>query len=160
MAPDAHRQAIRRQHSSWPRTATGPERDPRVDHADGHGKPRLGLHADPRSPGQSRSRGLPRQDCQPPSRTPPGARARSSEEDNMDRVPEDALGGPARSGLLYRGRLDALRAERFAVLFIIDLSTRRIYIAGIAPEPDAVWMHQMSRNLTDASDGFLTASAS
>jgi putative transposase len=44
---------------------------------------------------------------------------------------------------------------RFAVLFIIDLSTRRIHIAGIAPEPDAAWMRQMSRNLTDAADGFL-----
>jgi putative transposase len=42
------------------------------------------------------------------------------------------------------------------VLFIIDLSTRRINIAGIAPEPDAAWMSQMSRNLTDLGDGFLT----
>jgi hypothetical protein len=45
---------------------------------------------------------------------------------------------------------------RFAVLFIIDLSTRRINIAGIAPEPDAPWMSQMSRNLTDPGDVFLT----
>jgi len=43
---------------------------------------------------------------------------------------------------------------RFAVLFIIDLSTRRIHIAGIAADPDAAWMSQMSRNLTDAADGF------
>jgi hypothetical protein len=41
------------------------------------------------------------------------------------------------------------------VLFIIELSTRRIHIAGIAPEPDAAWMSQMSRNLTDVGDGFL-----
>ena len=40
------------------------------------------------------------------------------------------------------------------MLFVI--STRRIQIAGIASEPDSVWMGQMSRNLTDASDGFLT----
>ena len=43
---------------------------------------------------------------------------------------------------------------RFAVVFIIDLSTRRINIAGIAPEPDAAWMSQMSptsRNLGVAS---------
>jgi hypothetical protein len=45
---------------------------------------------------------------------------------------------------------------RFAVLFLIDLSTRRIHIAGIAPEPDSAWMSQMSRNLTDAGDGFLS----
>ena len=45
---------------------------------------------------------------------------------------------------------------RFAVLFIIDLSTRRVEIAGIASEPDSAWMSQVSRNVTDASDGFLT----
>jgi transposase InsO family protein len=45
---------------------------------------------------------------------------------------------------------------RFAVLFIIELSTRRIEIAGIASEPDAAWMSQVSRNVTDATDGFLT----
>src|SRR5262249_38509602 len=44
---------------------------------------------------------------------------------------------------------------RFAVLFIIDLSTRRIQIAGIVQEPDGAWMSQISRNLTHADDGFL-----
>jgi transposase InsO family protein len=45
---------------------------------------------------------------------------------------------------------------RFAVLFIIELSTRRVEIAGIASEPDGAWMSQMGRNVTDASDGYLT----
>ncbi len=45
---------------------------------------------------------------------------------------------------------------RFAVLLIIELSTRRIHIAGIASEPDGAWMSQISRNLTDVGDGFLT----
>jgi len=45
---------------------------------------------------------------------------------------------------------------RFAVLFIIELSTRRVEIAGITSEPDAAWMSQVSRNITDVSDGFLT----
>lgn len=45
---------------------------------------------------------------------------------------------------------------RFAVLFIIDLSTRRVEIAGIASEPDSAWMRQVSRNVTDACDGCLT----
>ena len=44
---------------------------------------------------------------------------------------------------------------RFAVLFVIDLSTRRIHIAGIAPEPDSAWMSQIALNLTDVGDGFL-----
>jgi putative transposase len=43
---------------------------------------------------------------------------------------------------------------RFAVLFIIELSTRRIHLAGIASEPDGAWMSQMSRNLTDVGDAF------
>jgi len=44
---------------------------------------------------------------------------------------------------------------RFAVLFVIDLSTRRVEIAGIATEPDAAWMSQISRNVTDVHDGCL-----
>jgi putative transposase len=42
------------------------------------------------------------------------------------------------------------------VLFLIELSTRRVEIAGITSEPDAAWMSQVSRNVTDVTDGFLT----
>src|ERR1700676_5273290 len=45
---------------------------------------------------------------------------------------------------------------RFAVLFFIELSSRRVEIAGITAEPDTAWMSQMSRSVTDVSDGFLT----
>jgi transposase InsO family protein len=44
---------------------------------------------------------------------------------------------------------------RYFVLFIIDLQTRRVEIAGIAQQPDGKWMKQIARNLTDADDGFL-----
>ena len=44
---------------------------------------------------------------------------------------------------------------RYAVFFVIDLPTRRVEIAGIAPIPDGLWMLQVGRNLTDAFDGFL-----
>jgi transposase InsO family protein len=44
---------------------------------------------------------------------------------------------------------------RFAVLFIIDLSTRRVDVAGIAAAPDTAWMSQIGRNLTDVHDGCL-----
>ena len=37
---------------------------------------------------------------------------------------------------------------RYFVLFIIDLRTRRVEIAGIARRPDGNWMKQISRNLT------------
>jgi transposase InsO family protein len=44
---------------------------------------------------------------------------------------------------------------RFLVFFVIDLKSRRVRIAGMAPEPDGRWMRQMARNLTDAEEGFL-----
>ena len=44
---------------------------------------------------------------------------------------------------------------RFVVLFVIELSTRRVEIAGITTQPDGVWMTQIARNLTDGVDGFL-----
>jgi transposase InsO family protein len=44
---------------------------------------------------------------------------------------------------------------RYFVLFLIDLHTRRVKIAGIVPQPNGEWMKQIARNLTDADDGFL-----
>jgi transposase InsO family protein len=44
---------------------------------------------------------------------------------------------------------------RHLVFFVVDLGTRRIEIAGVAVDPDAAWVTQMSRNLTDPMDGFL-----
>ncbi len=44
---------------------------------------------------------------------------------------------------------------RYFVLFVIDLQSRRIEIAGIVQQPDGEWMKQIARNLTDADSGFL-----
>ncbi len=44
---------------------------------------------------------------------------------------------------------------RYFVLFVIDLETRRVEIAGITRQPDGEWMKQIARNLTDVDDGFL-----
>ena len=41
------------------------------------------------------------------------------------------------------------------MLFLIDLSTRRVEIAGVATHADGLWMSQVARNLSDAVDGFL-----
>ena len=43
---------------------------------------------------------------------------------------------------------------RYHVLSVIELSTRRVEVAGIVPEPDGGWMSQVARNLTDTFDGF------
>lgn len=44
---------------------------------------------------------------------------------------------------------------RYVVFFVIDLPTRKVEIAGIAPIPDGLWMEQVGRNLIDDFSGFL-----
>jgi transposase InsO family protein len=44
---------------------------------------------------------------------------------------------------------------RYVVLFLIDLSTRRVEIAGIAAQANGLWMAQVARNLSDDAEGFL-----
>jgi len=41
------------------------------------------------------------------------------------------------------------------VLFVIDQTTRRVEIAGIATQANGLWMAQVARNLNDDVDGFL-----
>lgn len=43
----------------------------------------------------------------------------------------------------------------FSVLFILDLASRKVKIAGITAHPHEAWMVQMARNLTDAREPFL-----
>ena len=45
--------------------------------------------------------------------------------------------------------------RRYLVLFVLELKTRRVKIAGIHHQPYGQWMEQVARNLTDAVDGFL-----
>jgi len=45
--------------------------------------------------------------------------------------------------------------QRFIVLFFIELSTRRVEIAGISAAANGLWMSQIGRNLTDVVDGLL-----
>jgi HTH-like domain len=44
--------------------------------------------------------------------------------------------------------------QRFIVLFFMELSTRRVEVAGIASVANELWMAQMTRNCTDGVDGF------
>jgi len=46
----------------------------------------------------------------------------------------------------------------FCILVAMRLSTRRIQIAGVTPNPNAAWVQQVARNLTDCYDGFLCES--
>ena len=51
--------------------------------------------------------------------------------------------------------LTARGLVRYFVLFVIDLKTHRVEIAGICHQPYGDWMRQVARKLTDAIDGFL-----
>lgn len=42
---------------------------------------------------------------------------------------------------------------RHLVLFVIDMKTRRVHVAGITRQADGAWMEQIARNLTDAVSG-------
>jgi putative transposase len=43
--------------------------------------------------------------------------------------------------------------QRFLVLFFIDLSSRRVKIAGIGAKANGLWMSQIGRNQSDPIDG-------
>ena len=42
----------------------------------------------------------------------------------------------------------------FYLLFVMELKTRKVQLAGIATSPNTCWMKQVAKNLTDF-DGFL-----
>jgi len=44
---------------------------------------------------------------------------------------------------------------RYVVLFVMELSTRKVSIGGVAPDPAAGWVKQVFRNQVDACAGFL-----
>jgi len=46
----------------------------------------------------------------------------------------------------------------YYVLFVIRLANRQIYVAGLTPQPDEVWMTQIARNVTFVDEGFLSSS--
>jgi len=43
----------------------------------------------------------------------------------------------------------------FYLLFVLELATRRVQLAGCTSHPTEAWMMQVGRNLTDPLDGFL-----
>jgi putative transposase len=45
--------------------------------------------------------------------------------------------------------------RRFVVLFVMELATRKVEVAGIGPAPNGLWMRQVARNLTAAEDGIV-----
>jgi transposase InsO family protein len=44
---------------------------------------------------------------------------------------------------------------RFLVLFLIDVSSRRVEIGGLGRQANGLWMSQVARNFSNAAEGFL-----
>ncbi|MHC4515543.1 MAG: integrase core domain-containing protein, partial [Planctomycetota bacterium] len=51
----------------------------------------------------------------------------------------------------------ALGLKTYYILFLIDLKTRKVHLAGMTTNPDGAFMAQIARNLTDPIDGFIRA---
>ncbi len=49
---------------------------------------------------------------------------------------------------------------RFLIVFLIDVSTRRVEIASIAAKANGLWMEQIAGNLCDDVNGFLSGAIS
>lgn len=47
--------------------------------------------------------------------------------------------------------------KTYYTLFVLDLRSRRVHLAGSTPNPDAAFMVQAARRLSDAVDGLLQA---
>jgi len=45
--------------------------------------------------------------------------------------------------------------QQFVALFLIELSTRKVEVAGIGPAPNGLWMEQIARNLTAEDEGIV-----
>jgi putative transposase len=43
---------------------------------------------------------------------------------------------------------------RYVVLFVIDLESRRVHIAGVVRQPHGAWIQQVARNLATTSTAF------
>ena len=65
------------------------------------------------------------------------------------------LSGMAAADFFTVEVLSPLGLVRYHVLFVIELATWKVEIAGMSRGPDGLWMVQMARNLLDAADGFL-----
>jgi len=156
MAPHVDRHEIRWEHSSWTGTTACVSRDPSVDRAYGRGQSRLGytrIQGALVNLNHDVSRGMIASILREHGLEPAPDRVKKTTWTEFLKTHWDVL---AATDFFSVHVWTSRGLTRFAVLFVIDLSTRRVEIAGITSEPDSAWMTQVSRNVTDASDGFLT----
>jgi putative transposase len=112
------------------------------------------LHADPGSAGELGPRRGPEYGRQGPERQRDRARAGSAVL--LADVPAGPLGRDRGGRLLHQRGLDPLGLITYYTLFVLDLRSRRVHVAGSTPTPDGWFMVRAARRLTDAVDGFLS----
>ena len=136
------------------RTTTGDGRDYRARRGHGEGESEVGLYTNSRRTLESRSFR-----CQ--------KHANILREHGIEPAPERGERTPWRTFLTAHWESVAAtdfftvevatfrRLVTYYVLVVIELSSRKVHIAGITPGPDSAFMMQVGRNLTDPVDGFL-----
>src|SRR4051812_44251381 len=115
----------------------------------------MGLHAYPRCPSQSATRGRARHNRQYSARSRPGSGTGPAQGNDLEGIPQGSLEHMAAMDFFTVEVWTPVGLVRYHVLFVMRLMTREIHVAGIVPEPAETWMLQMARNLTDGCDGFL-----
>ena len=76
-------------------------------------------------------------------------------ENDVERVSEAPLGVDRGCRFFHVEVWTRQGLQRFVVLFVMELSTRKVEVVGIGPAPDWLWMQQIARNLTAGDDGIV-----
>ena len=84
-----------------------------------------------------------------------GSGSRTIQKTKLEDLFEVSLGTHGCVRFLYSGVLTLHGLITYYIFFVIELSSRRVKIAGITPHPNEEFMGQCARNLTDCMDGFL-----
>lgn len=155
LASKADGPQVRRQPTPWSRTASCDGADSRTGRSLGARKQHLGLFADTRDAGQPRSPGGTQYDCQNAQRKRPRARAVRRRKTSWQQFLQAHWEVLAAADFFTIEVWTQSGLVRVVVLFVIELSTRRVEIAGFTTEPKGAWMTQVARNLTDVEDGFV-----
>ncbi len=129
--------------SSWVRETRSGSGGRRAHCPPGPGEPQMGVHPDPGRAPQARYR------CggehRPEDPSPPRPRTGST----LGRPDVERSSASRRGGLACDFfTVETAFRKTLYVLFFIDLSTRRVHIAGATTRPDWVWVTQQARNLT------------
>jgi transposase InsO family protein len=81
--------------------------------------------------------------------------ARAKSKNNLERVPQAALGTECGGGLFHHRSLDKQRTNSVSGPLLHQFVSRKVAIAGIASRANGLWISQVGRHVTDAVDGIL-----